>query len=114
MDVNNLMEMAGQLRERLSAAQNEAKDLTVTTEAGGGMVKVVMNGQHQVTQLQLDESLLGGAVKAADLRLLEDLVRAAVNQAAIDVAEAMKGRMGGLAKDFGVDMSAFDLPGMPK
>ncbi len=114
MDVNNLMQMANQLREKLSSAQNESRDLKVTGEAGGGMVQVVMNGQHELLKLTIDKSVLGSAISADDLKLLEDLLRAAVNQAAGNVGTALKEKMGHMAKDFGVDLSALEGLGLPK
>lgn len=110
MDLNNLMQMAAQLRERLSSAQEQATNIRVTAESGGGLVRVVMNGRHEIVELKIDPI----AVHASEVALLEDLVRAAVNQATAQVADALKDRLGGMAKDFGVDLSALDLPGMPK
>ena len=105
MDFSNIMQMASQLRERLAAAQGEATNLRATGEAGGGMVRVVMNGRHEVVEVRIDPTLLGGK----DAVFLEDLVRAATNQAVVRVSEQMRERMGGLAREFGVDPSALDM-----
>ena len=107
MDVGDLMKMAGQMRDQLRSAQQEAQSLQVTGESGGGLVKVVMNGQHEVVKVSLDKSCLANP---QDAPLLEDLVRAAVNQAVAEVGLRLKDRMGGLAKGMGVDMSAFTGP----
>ena len=104
MDVGDLMKMAGQMRDQLRSAQQEAQNLQVSAESGGGLVKIVMNGQHEVVNVSLDKSCVTGP---QDLPLLEDLVRAAVNQAVAEVGLRLKDRMGGLAKGMGVDMSAF-------
>lgn len=110
MDLNNLMQMAGQLKERLDDAQTQADKLAVKGEAGGGMVQVTMNGRHEVVALKIDPSV----IKADEADLLEDLVRAAVNHAGSQVGSGIKDRLGGLAKDFGVDMAAFEGMGFPK
>jgi hypothetical protein len=64
-------------------------------EAGGGMVKVVMNGRHEVRRVDIDPT-----VAAADREMLEDLVAAACNDATRRVGEAvqqhMAGAMGGM------------------
>ena len=110
MDLNNLMQMAEQLRERLNSAQSQAGNTTVTGEAGAGMVKVVMNGRHKIVSLAIDPK----AVDPKDLTLLTDLIIAAVNQASDQVANGLKDQLGGMARDFGVDLSSLDFPGKPK
>ncbi len=103
MDLSNLMQMAGQLREQLASAQAQARDLRIQGEAGGGLVRVVMNGQHEVLEIVIDPKTL------ADKALLEDLLRAAFNQAAARVQETVRDRMGAFAHNFGIDLSALGL-----
>jgi DNA-binding YbaB/EbfC family protein len=104
------MQMATQLRERLAQAQEQAGSLTVTGEAGGGLVRVVMNGRHEIVELKIDPKTL----VPSEVALVEDLIRAAVNQATAKVVTGLKERMGGMAKDFGVDLSALEGLGFPK
>ena len=106
MDLNNLMQMATQLREQLTSAQQEAANAHYDGEAGGGMVKVVMNGRHELVELKIDPAVF----KSDEVKLLEDLVRAAVNQASARVAESLQSKMGNLAQGLGIDPSAF-MPG---
>lgn len=109
MDMNSLMQMAGQFKERLDTTQAKAADMTVQGEAGGGLVQVTMNGRHEVTAVKIDPSV----VQPGETALLEDLVRTAVNQASGAVGSGLQDQLGGLAKDFGVDLGAFagmDLP----
>jgi len=105
MDLSNLLQMANQLREQLQSAQQQAQTMRVTGEAGGGLVRVVMDGQHQVVELHIDEKVL------SDRALLEDLVRAAFNQASTRVQEEIKSRMGNFAQTMGIDLSALGLGG---
>ena len=111
MDIGNLMEMANQLREQISSAQGEAQNLRATGEAGAGMVQVTMNGTHEVLEVKIDPKLLQG-----DVKFLQDLVCAAMNQASAAVAVGLKDRMGSVAKNMGVDMAAFEnmMPGAGK
>lgn len=110
MDFGKMMEMATQLRERLAQAQEQAGQVTATGESGGGLVRVVMNGRHEVVELKIDPKMMA----PSEVTLVEDLIRAAFNDAATKVAERLKTSMGDMAKDFGVDMSALDKLGFPK
>ena len=74
--IGNLMRQAQQMQENLQKAQAELAALEVTGEAGGGMVKVLMNGKHEVRRVTIDPSVAGD-----DRELLEDLVTAAINDA---------------------------------
>ncbi len=74
--IGNLMRQAQQMQETMQKAQAELAALEVTGEAGAGMVKVVMNGRHEVKQIKIEPRLLG-----EDRDMLEDLLVAAVNDA---------------------------------
>jgi nucleoid-associated protein EbfC len=64
--------------------------LEVTGEAGGGLVKVVMNGRHEVRRVTIDPDV------GDDREMIEDLVAAAVNDAVNRVQEMMQEKMSGL------------------
>lgn len=110
MDLNNLMQMAGQLKARMEEAQSKAGSVSVTGEAGGGLVQVTMNGKHELSRVKIDAA----ALKDGDTALLEDLIIAAVNQATAQVGAGLKDKIGNMAQDFGVDMSAFEGMGFDK
>ena len=76
----------------MQKAQEELANLEVTGEAGGGMVRVVMNGRHEVRGVNIDDSLVGD-----DKDMLEDLIAAACNDAVRRVADATSERLAGLA-----------------
>jgi DNA-binding YbaB/EbfC family protein len=94
-NLGQLMRQAQQLQANMQKAQEQLGSLEVTGESGGGMVKVTMNGRHEVRRVQIDPSVAGD-----DREMLEDLVAAASNDAARRVAEAvqqqMAGAMGGM------------------
>jgi DNA-binding YbaB/EbfC family protein len=94
-NLGQLMRQAQQLQENMQKAQQQLAALEVTGESGGGMVKVVMNGRHEVRRVEIDPT-----VAASDREMLEDLVAAAVNDATRRVGEAvqqhMAGAMGGM------------------
>ncbi len=89
------MRQAQQLQANMQKAQEQLGALEVTGESGGGMVKVVMNGRHEVRRVQIDP-----AVATSDREMLEDLIAAACNDAVRRVGEVvqqqMAGAMGGM------------------
>jgi len=74
--MGNLMKQAQKMQENLQKAQEEIANMVVTGESGAGLVKVEMNGRHDVKGIHLDESLM-----EEDKEILEDLIAAAVNDA---------------------------------
>ena len=89
--LSGLMKQAQQMQENLQKAQEELAQLEITGESGGGMVKVVMTGRHDVRRVSIDPSLMD------DQEMLEDLLAAAVNDAVRKVEKVSQEKMGGLA-----------------
>ena len=87
-NIGQLMRQAQQLQANMQKAQEQLGSLEVTGEAGGGMVKVVMNGRHEVRRVHIDPKATGD-----DREMLEDMIAAACNDAARRVAEAVQQRM---------------------
>jgi nucleoid-associated protein EbfC len=75
-NIGQLMRQAQQLQANMQKAQEQLAALEVTGESGGGMVKVIMNGRHEVRRVEIDP-----AVATSDREMLEDLVAAACNDA---------------------------------
>ena len=82
-----LMQQAQKMQQEMQKAQEELARLEVTGEAGGGLVRVTMNGKHAVRRIQIDPTLKD------DLEMLEDIVTAAVNDAVNRVATTSQERM---------------------
>lgn len=97
--LGNLMKQAQEMQANLQKAQEELANLEVTGEAGGGMVRVLMTGRHDVRRVTIDPSLIG-----EDKEMMEDLVAAAVNDAVRKVEQESQQRLSGLA-------SGLNLPG---
>ncbi|QCU90714.1 YbaB/EbfC family nucleoid-associated protein [Thiomicrorhabdus sediminis] len=98
--LGNLMKQAQEMQKNMQAAQEEIANMEVNGEAGGGLIKVVMTGKHELVKVEIDDSLMD------DKEMLEDLFAAAVNSAARRVEEVTQEKMGGLTA--GMDMP----PGM--
>ena len=88
--LGNLMKQAQDMQKNMQAAQEEIAKMEVTGESGGGMVKVVMTGKHELVKVTIDDSLMD------DKEMLEDLFAAAVNSAVRNVEDVSKEKMGGL------------------
>jgi DNA-binding YbaB/EbfC family protein len=89
--LGNLMRQAQQMQESMQKAQAELVNVEVTGESGGGMVKVTMNGKHEVRAVRIDPKVAGD-----DKDMLEDLVAAAVNDAVHKVEARVQEKMSGL------------------
>ncbi|MEA3276399.1 MAG: YbaB/EbfC family nucleoid-associated protein [Pseudomonadota bacterium] len=89
--LGNILKQAQKMQEELQKTQEKLAQEEVTGESGGGMVKVTMNGRHEVKRIEIDPSLM-----ADDKEMLEDLVAAAVNDAVHRVGEKMQENMSSL------------------
>jgi DNA-binding YbaB/EbfC family protein len=90
-NIAQLMQQAQKVQEDMKRAQAELADLEVTGEAGGGLIKVTMTGQHEVKRVAIDPDV------ADDREMVEDLVAAAVNDAVNRVQQSTQDKMKGLA-----------------
>lgn len=77
MNIQNMLQQAHKLQERITKMQEELADRTVTGSSGAGMVQVVANGRQEIVSITIAPE----AVDARDIPLLQDLVTAAVNEA---------------------------------
>jgi len=89
--IGNLMKQAQKMQEDMQRAQAELAKAEIVGESGGGMVKITMNGRHEVLRVTIDDSLIGD-----DKEMLEDLVAAACNDAVHRIEEHTKEQMSGL------------------
>ena len=89
--IGNLMKQAQKMQEDMQRLQDEIAAAEVTGEAGGGMVKVIMNGRHDVRAVDIDAALMQD-----EKSMLEDLLAAAVNDANRRVEALSKEKMAGV------------------
>ena len=76
-ELGALLAQARELGEKLRRVQDDLRHQTVSVTVGGGMVEVSANGALEITRVAIDPQ----AVDPRDVAMLQDLVRAAVNQA---------------------------------
>ncbi len=89
MNIKQLMKQAQQMQEQM---QSRMTNLHVEGTAGGGMVKAEMSGSKELLSITIDKE----AVDPNDVEMLQDLVKAAVNEAARKVDEEMQNQLGGM------------------
>ncbi len=89
--MGNLMKQAQQMQANMEKAQKELANLEVTGQAGGGMVKVIMSGKHDVKRVNIEDALFED-----DKEMLEDLIAAAVNDAVRQVEKVSQDNMAGM------------------
>jgi len=87
-NIGNMMKQAQQMQANMQKVQAEIALLEVTGESGGGMVKVLMTGKHEVKRVTIEP-----AVSGEDREMLEDLVAAAINDAVHKVEAQISQKM---------------------
>ena len=90
-DMNNLLQQAQAMQEKMKKMQDDIAKAEVTGEAGAGLVKVTKNGRHDVRRVEIDPSLM-----SEDKEMLEDLLAAAVNDAVRKVERQQQEKMAGM------------------
>ena len=104
----NLSDMMGKFQEmqnRLKEVKEQLEDITVESEAGGGMVRVTANGNRKVLKIHIDPDI----IDKDDPEIMSDLITAAVNKA-LDKAE-IRGReeIDGVTKGMLPNIPGLDL-----
>ncbi len=85
MEVKALQQMLTQARQVQERLEKQIGEISVEASSGGGMVSVKMNGQKQLTEIRIEPEVF----KSKDQEMLQDLVLAAVNEAARRVDEEL-------------------------
>ena len=101
-DMGKLMKQAQEMQSKMADAQAKLDEVTVTGEAGAGMVQAVCTAKGTLTGLTIDPSLFNPEEK----EVVEDLIIAAIKDAQAKASEAAQSEMGKLTE--GLDLP----PGM--
>jgi DNA-binding YbaB/EbfC family protein len=107
MEVKALQQILTQFRQMQEGLQKQVETVSVEASAGGGMVAVKMNGQKQLTEIRIDPEVFAGK----DQELLQDLVRAAVNEASRRVDEELTNQLKNIAGGI-PGIAGLKIPGM--
>jgi DNA-binding YbaB/EbfC family protein len=85
MEVKALQQMLSQFRSVQEKLEKQIDGIVVEASAGGGMVSVKMNGQKQLLEVRVEPDIF----KGKDQEMLQELILAAVNEAARRVDEEL-------------------------
>ena len=107
MDVNAIQQMLARFRQQWEDVQQQVNAVNVEASAGGGMVTVKMNGQKQILALKVEPEVFA----SKDAELLQDLVRAAVNEAGRRVDDELANQMKSLTAGM-PGMAGLKIPGL--
>lgn len=102
--LGDLMKQAQQMQANMQKMQEDLANAEVKGEAGAGLVTVIMTGRHDVKRVSIDDSLM-----SEDKDMLEDLLAAAVNDAARKVESRSKEQMEKMTSGMGLP-PGFKLP----
>ena len=102
MDMNRLMQQAQQAAQQMQSAQAELAAEVIEGSAGGGMVSVVMNGSRDVQAVKISPDV----VDPDDVEMLEDLIRAALQDAGAKAEELAASKLGNLG------LGGMNIPGL--
>jgi DNA-binding YbaB/EbfC family protein len=107
MEVSALQQMLSRLRQVQEDLQRQVNSVAVEASAGGGMVTVRMNGQKQVLDVKIEPDVFS----SKDHEMLQDLFRAAVNEASRRVDEELANQMKSLAGGL-PGLAGLKIPGL--
>ena len=104
-DLSQIMRQAQQMQAKINEAQKKLEAMEVEGSAGGGLVKVRISGKNALLALTVDPSLM----VAGEQEILEDLVKAAHDDARRKLEDAQNEEMRGLSGGLGI-LPGFKMP----
>jgi len=94
----NLQELMSKAKTQYEALQKKMQETVVEATSGGGAITAKMDGRKQLLNLRIDPE----AVKSGDVEMLQDLILAAVNEAARKIDAQMQSTVGGMLGGMGI------------
>lgn len=103
-NMGNLIKQAQKMQQEMLKAQEELGEKSFEATAGGGAVKVVVNGKSEILELKISPEVVGSQ-EEEDVEMLQDLIIAAISEAFRKAEEYKSNTMGKLT-------GGMNLPGM--
>jgi DNA-binding YbaB/EbfC family protein len=104
-DISQIMRQAQAMQAKINEAQKKLEAMEVEGSAGGGLVKLRISGKNALMAISIDPSLL----KSDEGEILEDLVKAAHDDARRKLDDAQNEEMKGLGSGMGI-LPGFKMP----
>ena len=103
-NMSKVLKQAQDVQKQIEQVQNQLSDMIIESEAGGGMVKVKVNGKQEVLELSIDQNTL-----EEDKEVIEDLIVSALNKA---LSKAQSDSQDKMNRVTGGMMSGLKIPGL--
>ena len=103
-NMSKLLKQAQDVQKQIEQVQSQLSDMIIESEAGGGMVKVKVNGKQEVLELSIDQNTL-----EEDKEVIEDLIVSALNKA---LSKAQSDSQDKMNRVTGGMMSGLKIPGL--
>lgn len=103
-NMSSILKQAQEVQKKIETVQNELEDLTIEAEAGGGLVKVAVNGKQELLELKIQPEAV-----EEDIEMLEDLIISAVNMGLRKSLDESQNRMN---MAIGNMLGGMKIPGM--
>ncbi len=97
-NMSQIMKQAKVMQEKMAEMQKKIEQTEVEGTSGGGAVKVLINGKHEVKKINIDKSL----IDPKESEVLEDLIIAALNDANKKIAENTNNQLGSISSGMGL------------
>lgn len=110
MSIFDMMGKVKEMQTKMQEAQEKLGEITAEGESGGGMVKAVVNGKKELLRIEVEPELF----KPEDVRLTQDLIVAAVNNALRKVEEEAREEMAKVTEGMMPKVPGFDLDNLFK
>lgn len=104
--MQGMLKQVQKMQEEMQKVQSELGNLTISEEAGGGMIKATANGNKEIISIEIDPQV----IEKEEKEILEDLVVAAVNKALASAAKIAEEEMTKVTK--GMLPPGMNIPGL--
>ena len=96
--MSQIMKQAKAMQEKMTEVQKKIEEMEVEGSSGGGAVKVIMNGRHELKKIDIDKSI----INAEESEVLEDLIVAALNDVNKKISENTNEKLGSISGGMGL------------
>ena len=97
-NMSQIMKQAKAMQEKMTEVQKKIEEMEVEGSSGGGAVKVIMNGRHELKKIDIDKSI----INADESEVLEDLIVAALNDVNKKISENTNEKLGSISGGMGL------------